>query len=80
MHILKLSLLALAGLSNASPDSLVNCLKPALSSNTALEYPSQEGFVQDTGRYSTLFAPSFRLVAKVTTEEDIAASVCYGHL
>lgn len=78
MHILRLSILALAGLSNASPGSLVDCLKPALSSNTALEYPDQEAFVQDTGRYSTLFAPNFSLVAKVTTEVCLAAAAGGG--
>ena len=56
-------------------DALLDCLHSSLSSQATIETPGQPTFFNDTARFSTLYAPTFKAVSKVANEYDVAASV-----
>ena len=75
-----LALLALVSGSHAASvigraDVLIECLKSSLSKEGSVLTPGQPLFANDTGRYSELYAPTFRVVSAVANEADVRASV-----
>lgn len=54
---------------------LLECLRSGLSKDAVVETAGQPGFLTDSTRYTTLASPSYKAVAKVASEHDIAISV-----
>ncbi|KAJ6013601.1 FAD-binding domain-containing protein [Penicillium herquei] len=56
-------------------DALVDCLTSSLSSEGSIILPDQPSFAEDVARYSALYAPTFRVISKVSNEDDVRASI-----
>ncbi|KAI5853645.1 hypothetical protein GGS23DRAFT_601730 [Durotheca rogersii] len=79
MHYVSFALLALPfaiGLSIGKRfDKLIDCLERSLSPHESIVLPGDLGFSNDTVRFSTLNAPTFRAVSRVSNEHDIRVSI-----
>ena len=75
VHSGNLTSTGLANLTTSAQSPLLRCLRFGLSKDAVLEVVGQPGFLNDSIRYSTLESPSFKVVAKVASEHDIAVSV-----
>jgi hypothetical protein len=76
-----LVLLALPSVSQAvsrvgRADELIGCLTYSLSSQGSIVLPDEPSFTDDTARFSEYDSPTFRVVSKVSSEDDVRASVC----
>lgn len=58
-------------------DPLFHCLQAGLSKHATVETTGESGFLNESIRYATLASPSYKAVAKVASEQDIAVAVCY---
>lgn len=56
-------------------DQLVDCLQSSLSPEGSVVLADEPLFANDTGRYSELYAPTFRVVSSVANEHDVRASI-----
>ncbi|KAK4214353.1 hypothetical protein QBC37DRAFT_421456 [Rhypophila decipiens] len=56
-------------------DTLVDCLNSSLSSHGSVRVSGDAVFTSDTIRFSSAFAPGFRVVAEVANEHDVRASI-----
>ena len=56
-------------------EELVSCLQSSLSPQGSVVAPGYSLFMNDTRRFSTLNVPSFKVVSRVSNEEDVRASV-----
>ena len=59
----------------ARADKLVDCLRSSLSPQGYVVVPSNIEFTNDTTRVSTFDAPTFKVVSRVSDEDDVRASV-----
>ncbi|MCJ1251587.1 hypothetical protein MMC30_008822 [Trapelia coarctata] len=62
-------------LAERAVDPLSHCLQSGLSKYATVETIGEGGFLNDSIRYATLESPSFRTVAKVACEKDIAVAI-----
>ncbi|KAI1412820.1 hypothetical protein F5Y13DRAFT_199678 [Hypoxylon sp. FL1857] len=72
--------LASIAVAQASPiiaraDELVDCLKSSLSPQASIVFPEDPNFLNDTVRFSSYHAPTFRLVSEIANEDDARASI-----
>ena len=58
-------------------DPLFHCLQSGLSKHATVETTGESGFLNESIRYATLASPSYKAVAKVASEQDIAVAVCH---
>ena len=59
----------------ARSDPLIDCLEAYLSKDATVETTTASTFANDTARYSSLFSPTFQVVVKVATEQDVVEAV-----
>lgn len=59
----------------ARNDKLVDCLRSSLSPQGSVVLPNNPEFTNDTTRVFTFDAPTFKVVSRVSNEDDVRASV-----
>lgn len=63
------------GIAERQTDPLVQCLQNGASPTAAVETQGQTNFLNDSVRYATIDAPSYKVVMRASSVEDIANSV-----